>query len=155
MYIILFILTLNFKVSEMSCESSISCSEIRSRLQSLKRAPWHVLSGRELSDLTGVSLQVLANWRVRGKGPKPCPAGAYRGHRCYYRVSAIDAWLCELEGVMREEWEITADWLMQQYIFPVPLQCEERTWRVVEQLCRWNIYPETHRPRVKSAVQWI
>jgi hypothetical protein len=131
----------------MSCESEIDVNSTRFRLQEMRRAPWHVLSARELAHLLGVSLQVLANWRVRAKGPAPSPSSDYPGNRTFYRVSAIDAWLRGLQGECVDEWQVTAEWLMQQYIFPVPLQCEERTWRVVQQLSRWNIFPPLHRKK--------
>jgi hypothetical protein len=131
----------------MSCEESIDPVEVITRLHELNRAPWHALSASELAALLNVSLQVLANWRVRKKGPLPCPSDAYPGNRTFYRVSAIEAWLRWLHGEVVDEWEITAAWLMEQFIFPVPLQCEERTQRVVQQLSRWNIFPAAHRPK--------
>jgi hypothetical protein len=108
----------------------------------MKRIPWDVLSSRELSTLLDVSIQVLANWRIRDTGPAPAPAECFRGNRTYYPVYEIEAWR---RGV--EPWEVVRDWLRERYIFPKPLETEERTWKVARQLQGWNIYPLQHRPR--------
>ncbi len=51
------------------------------------------MPSREVARLLGASLQSLANWRVRGTGPEPEPAGTGRGNRTYYRPDKILAWL--------------------------------------------------------------
>ena len=39
------------------------------------RPPWHVVSSRELAKTFGVTLQTIANWRVRDVGPPPVAKG--------------------------------------------------------------------------------
>lgn len=109
-------------------------------LQSL--TPWDTLSSRQLAALLRVSIQVLANWRMRDTGPKPAPANCFRGNRTYYPVYEVEAWLCGIEP-----WEVMRDWLRERYIFPEPLTTAERTWKVACRLQRWQIHPLTHKPK--------
>ena len=104
--------------------------------------PWDVLSSRELAKLLGVSIQVLANWRIRDRGPVPAPAECFRGNRTYYPVFEIEAWQ---RGV--EPWEVLSEWLRKRFIFKLPLETEDRTWRAIEQLQDTGVYPLKHRPR--------
>ena len=104
--------------------------------------PWDVLSSRELAKLLGVSIQVLANWRIRDRGPVPAPAECFRGNRTYYPVFEIEAWQ---RGV--EPWEVLCDWLRKRFIFEQPLDTEERTWGAIKQLQDTDVYPLKHRPR--------
>lgn len=106
------------------------------------RVPWDVVSSRELAELIGVNLQVLANWRSRGKGPAPAPAECFRGKSAYYPVCNVVAWRLDIEP-----WEVAAQWLRERFIFPKPLETEERTWRIIEQQQGWGIYPLAHYPR--------
>ncbi|WP_411817379.1 hypothetical protein [Hyphococcus sp. DH-69] len=115
------------------------------QLAKLKRAPWDVVSSMELADLTGLSIQVLANWRIRKKGPSPVPRAKYRGNKTYYRVFEVERWLRDLP--VTQGWRVVAEWLMQKYYFPDPLRDEGRTWRVVDQLIGWKIWPLAHHPR--------
>jgi len=132
-------------VSEVSCESKIETACVLLRLTELKRPPWDVLSSTELADILGLSFQVLANWRIRNKGPRPEPRQNFRGNRTYYRVYEIERWLGGLEN--SDGWRVVAKWLMEKYFFPEPLQDEQRTWSVAEQLCGWKIWPVAHKPR--------
>ena len=107
----------------------------------LELTPWDVLSSRELAALLGVSIQVLANWRIRDTGPAPAPAERFRGNRTYYPVCEVEAW-----SRCIEPWEVVRDWLTVRFIFPKYLETEERTWKVARQLQGWNLYPLQHRP---------
>lgn len=70
--------------------------------------PWRPISSRRLSQLLGVSLQVLANWRVRGTGPEAEPKGRGKGNKIFYRPDKVIEWL---EDGRRTYWEIDAQWL--------------------------------------------
>lgn len=108
----------------------------------VQRVPWDVVSSRELAEWLGVNMQVLANWRLRGKGPTPAPAGCFRGKSIYYPIFNVEAWK---NGV--EPWEAAANWLRERFIFPKPLETEERTWRIIKQQQGWGIYPLAYSPR--------
>lgn len=123
-------------------ECADSIFEASPRLADLKRAPWDVLSSRELAGLLGVSIQVLANWRIRGHGPAPAPAECYRGNRTYYPVYEIEAWLEEIEP-----WRAVQKWLQGRFHFPTPIETEERTWRMATKIRGDRIHRLQHRPR--------
>lgn len=75
--------------------------------------PWKMMSSRELSQLLGVSLQVLANWRVRDAGPSPAPRRRGGGNRIFYRRSAVMEWLSGVAGQPQPEWMHVRDWLVR------------------------------------------
>ena len=127
----------------MSSETTINNEKASAAIASMKRAPWDVLSSVELADLLGVSLQVLANWRVRGSGPAPAPSKCFRGNRTYYPIFSVISWM---KG--GENWHAVRDWLHEKYIFPKPLTTEEATWAVVRQHLRLKICPLHHKPRI-------
>lgn len=70
--------------------------------------PWHPLPSREVGRLLGVSLQTLANWRVRNSGPEPEPMQMGKGNRIHYRPDKVLAFVDELS---RSYWEFSACWL--------------------------------------------
>lgn len=72
--------------------------------------PWRPISSRELAQVLGVSLQSLANWRVRKTGPEPEPMRRGRGNKIYYRPDKVLSWLLE----DRESWEFSRDWLLNR-----------------------------------------
>lgn len=88
-------------------------SHILEEFSSSAIAPWKLVSSRELSRRLGVSVQALANWRIRGCGP--ASIGLQRGHgnRIFYRRSAVIAWLAALNGQGQEEWAYSRDWLVR------------------------------------------
>lgn len=131
----------------MSVECQIDISSARRRLAELNRVPWDVLASIELAQLLGVSLQVLSNWRVRKKGPESLPAGTFRRNRTFYWMFEIERWLRSLEGKELQTWEIVAQWLRNRYHFLKPLETEDRTWRVAEQLRGYGVWPLKHKPR--------
>lgn len=76
-----------------------------------RRPTWSVISSRELSDVLGVSLQSINNWKMRGFLPEPlsskhCPPG----NKNYWRISAVKVWL---EGGSEEEihWAWVKKWI--------------------------------------------
>lgn len=57
------------------------------------RPSWCVITSRELSDVFGVSLQTINNWKMRNILPPPLPKSRLlRGQKNYYRISTIRAW---------------------------------------------------------------
>lgn len=75
--------------------------------------PWRNMPSRDLAKLLGVSLQVLANWRIRGCGPAPAPHRRGNGNRTVYRRSAVMEWLSGMAGQPQPEWMHVRDWLVR------------------------------------------
>ena len=115
-------------------------------------APWHYVSSCELAGYLSVSPRTLATWRFRRCGPNPERARKFKRRSAYYKVAEVLAWQRSRGGESILPWQVIAEWLQSRYIFPHPLQTEEQTQRVVEQLERWNIFPQKHKPRRRIAV---
>lgn len=140
----------------MSAESQIDVPSALCRLQNLVRLPWDVLSSVELADLLCVSLQVLANWRVRHKRPHPVAAGHFRGNRTYYRIDEVTAWLHSEEGRSVAPWQVVAQWLQQQFCtLPLPANEEGNVWAMAEQIDRLGAWPRPHRARWALSIRPI
>jgi hypothetical protein len=73
--------------------------------------PWRLIPSRDVAKLLGVSLQVLANWRVRGSGPPYDATVRGRGNKIFYRVADVLAWAAQQRGEQVEGWEICRDWI--------------------------------------------
>lgn len=73
-----------------------------------KNPPWRPIPSRAVAPLLGVSLQTLANWRVRNCGPSYASHLKGKGNRAYYKPADILSWL---EDDAVEPWEINCDWL--------------------------------------------
>lgn len=71
---------------------------------------WRPIPSRKLANLLNVSLQSLANWRVRETGPDFDPHVKGKGNRTFYRPDKVLSWL---SGGAREPWEFCRDWLMK------------------------------------------
>jgi hypothetical protein len=71
-----------------------------------RRPTWSVVTSPELARALGVSLQTLANWRLRGILPPPEPRKRGGGNKNRYRISRIRAWLEN-----RPEEDIHWEWL--------------------------------------------
>jgi hypothetical protein len=83
-------------------------------IEELLRAPeppWRPMPSRRLAAILGVSLQSLANWRVRGNGPEPEPKVRGKGNRTFYRPDVVMAWLA---STGQEPWEFSRDWLARR-----------------------------------------
>ncbi|MGQ7794700.1 hypothetical protein ACUN0C_20105 [Faunimonas sp. B44] len=68
--------------------------------------PWRPIRSRKLAAILDVSLQSLANWRVRGTGPEPEPMRRGNGNRTFYKPEKVMAWLSG-----REPWQHSYEWL--------------------------------------------
>lgn len=69
--------------------------------------PWRLTRSRDLAKLLGVSLQSLANWRVRETGPTPALRPRRGGNKTYYRLDDAAAWASNGRFA---SWEINRDW---------------------------------------------
>lgn len=82
-------------------------------LLSSSSPPWRSISSRTLARVLGVSLQTLANWRVRDAGP---PCEGYRrgaGNKVFYRPDKVMTWLKAQVGATSEPWEHSFAWLVK------------------------------------------
>src|SRR4051794_40822830 len=79
--------------------------------------PWRPIPSRKLANLLGVSLQVLANWRVRGTGPEPEPMQRGKGNRIFYRPDKVLAWLCPDDAPF---WQQSGYWLAHRGLIGEP-----------------------------------
>ena len=131
----------------MSAETRIDLAAAQSRLQGVDRLPWDAVSTRELAEILQVSVQVLANWRVRGKGPRALPHGHYRGNKTFYRIFEVQSWLSSESGCPRQGWEVIADWLRQQFCrLPESAADQEAVWRMAEAVDALNAWPKRFHP---------
>lgn len=71
------------------------------------RATWSYVSSRELSEIMGVSLQSINNWKMRYLLPEPVTS--FKGNKNYYKISAIRAMLED-----RSEDDIHWEWIRQK-----------------------------------------
>lgn len=98
--------------------------------------PWKGVSSRAMARRLGVSLQVLANWRVRDVGPEHERAPRGRGNKMLYRPDMVAAWLAD--GTP-QPWEFTADWLQRRGMSP-PTWTEASTRQVVARLEALDVF---------------
>ncbi|MFY0311600.1 helix-turn-helix domain-containing protein [Leisingera sp. D0M16] len=86
---------------------------------------WRPLTSRELSKALGISVQVLANWRVRDQGPPSRPAPRGKGNRRLYRMDEVLAWLTG-----RPAWVFARSWLATRGLAPGDCGEEDVDWVV-------------------------
>ena len=79
--------------------------------------------------MLGVSLQSLANWRVRGTGPEPEDYLKGQGNRTYYRPDEVLSWLTDRT---REPWEFSRDWLAKRGLETEPASRAATEWLIAE-----------------------
>ena len=94
-------------------------------VRNFKAPLWRPISSRQLAALLGVSLQSLANWRVRGYGPPYLPHITGTGNKIYYRPDEVLAWL---SGGTVEPWEFVRDWLAERDLQGTPATQESTKW---------------------------
>jgi hypothetical protein len=115
-----------------------------------ERPPWHAMSVREVAEALGVSTQALANWRIRGRGPRPLPAELFRGNRTFYAVHEV---LNALAQEPSEGWLQCRAFLSRQGLVKAGTSYEE-----LLELLRFydagGVWPHRHRPR-RSLVDLI
>ena len=109
------------------------------------RPPWHAVSSLELAAALGVSLQTIANWRIRNVGPAPIVKGLFRGNRSYYTAETVLTWLSNLQGRPRDGWTFSRDFLLQ--IFPsVATATEGEIRALMATLEDGNVFPHRWIP---------
>ncbi|MCS5596728.1 MAG: helix-turn-helix domain-containing protein [Alphaproteobacteria bacterium] len=79
-----------------------------------KRPVWCTVTSRELSEILGVSLQTINNWKMRSILPECEPSENHKGNVNRYKISKIRAWL-EGKSSDQVEWE----WI-DKFIKPEP-----------------------------------
>jgi hypothetical protein len=93
-----------------TCSVLLTVAEKQAALERFIAAPgppWQPIPSREVKKLLNVSLQSLANWRIRGSGPPSEPMEKGLGNKIFYRPDRVMAWL----SGTRLWWEYSADWL--------------------------------------------
>lgn len=70
--------------------------------------PWRSVPTSTIAGMLGVSLQVMANWRVRNSGPPTTVRRKGAGHKTFYRLDEAAVWASD--GIL-VPWEISRDWL--------------------------------------------
>lgn len=73
--------------------------------------PWRPITSRALAKVLGVSLQSLANWRVRECGPEAEPWKKGKGNRTFYRPDKVLSWIGDGQ---QEPWEFCRLWLQNR-----------------------------------------
>jgi len=109
----------------------MSClSQLRSAPQLLieialtnRHPPWLQFTGRETARFLDVSVQVLANWRVRDQGPPYSHASRGKGNKCLYRLSDVIEWLTG-----RPAWLFDRDWLVRHGLAPIDADQDYVDW---------------------------
>lgn len=84
---------------------------------------WRPVTTVELANLLGVSVQSLANWRVRGNGPPSILSR--RGKRRLYRLDEALEWATGTPA-----WKICRAWLVKRGLVPPGAQKEDIQWVV-------------------------
>ncbi len=112
--------------------------------------PWHAMSVREVAEALGVSIQVLANWRIRGRGPKPLPAELFRGNRTFYAVHEV---------VNARAQELSDGWLQcRAFVSRQGLAKADASYEELIGVLRFydagEVWPHRHRPK-RSLVDLI
>lgn len=88
-----------------------------------QQPPWLPSTGRETARFLNVSVQVLANWRVRDQGPPYTHASKGIGNKCFYRLSDVLEWLTG-----RPAWLFDKDWLVQRGLVPGDAEQDYVDW---------------------------
>lgn len=84
---------------------------------------WRLQSSRQMAHHLGVSIQTLANWRVREQGPRYTYAARGKGNKCLYRLSDVLEWLSG-----RPSWEFEGEWLAYRGLGPEELDRDYIEW---------------------------
>lgn len=84
---------------------------------------WRAVTSRQMANLLGVTVQTLANWRVREQGPRYSFAPKGKGNKCLYRLSEVLEWLSG-----RPSWEIEGEWLAYRGLGPEDPEREYVEW---------------------------
>lgn len=83
--------------------------------------PWCALTPRQLADLTGWTVQSLANWRYRNNGPRFTQSK--RSRACSYRPCDVLEWMTGTPA-----WRYNRDWLLKHGLIPEDATEEHVSW---------------------------
>ena len=97
-----------------------TAQELLVSLAEVARRPWRPIPSRQLAKLLGVSIQTLANWRMRETGPSWEPLRRGQGNRIYYRPDKVMAWLSEIAGCPHAPWEFAHAYLVENGLDNLP-----------------------------------
>lgn len=68
---------------------------------------WRLRTSRDLARSLGITIQTLANWRVRDQGPRFESAPKGKGNKRLYRTSEVLEWLSD-----QPSWEFERQWIV-------------------------------------------
>ena len=91
---------------------------------------------RGRSKLLGVSGQTLANWRMRGVGPKPEPATDWKANRNYYKIVEV---LAYFDGSTHTD--IYCDWVRDKFSW-MGTDTVEDCQEAIRELIRLKIFKQ-------------
>jgi len=128
------------KNTETGILNSLAGKDFLTRLEELYEIanpfPWQVITRRQLTSAIGIHTQTMANWDIRGKGPKPTPKGTWKQNKCYYPIANVIAWLDQ-----KPIWEIYQGWLETE----CPTQdvaSQSQCHSLIEQLIQTRAYKQ-------------
>ena len=83
--------------------------------------PWRELTPKQLADLTGITVQSLANWRYRNNGPRFMQRK--RSRACLYRPCDVLEWLSAVPA-----WQHCKSWLLERGLIPPDASEDHIEW---------------------------
>lgn len=92
-------------------ELTLNLAPLRETLLDRTTPIWRPLSTVEFARLTGISVQTLSNWRMRGNGPPFFHEGKAR--RCMYRPHDLLGWLTGSPS-----WHFIRAWAVRRGLAP-------------------------------------
>lgn len=128
------------KNTEADILNSLAGKDFLSRLEELygitNPFPWQVLTRRQLTSAIGIHTQTMANWEIRGKGPKSTPRGTWKQNKSYYPIANVIAWLDQ-----KPSWEVYQNWLETECPSQ-DVQSQSHCQSLIEQLIATNTYKQ-------------
>lgn len=118
-------------------KNSLDSQTLMQRLAELgykEVVPYHVISGPELASVLDVSSQTLANWRMRGVGPKPEPAEDWKANRNHYKVANVLAYFTSSTPT-----DIYCDWIRNRFPW-MKTETVEDCETAIRELIRMDIF---------------
>jgi hypothetical protein len=103
--------------------------------------PWRPIPSRAAARMLGISLQSLANWRMRDLGPKPEPWKKGGGNRVYYRPDRLVEWL---SGGRFSGWEFSGRWLQVKGMIPSEAIKPDLVRATIEGMESLDLFPPVH-----------
>lgn len=101
--------------------------------------PWRPIPSRAAADMLGVSLNALAQWRMRRVGARCEPWVPGRGNRVYYRPDRLAEWL---SAGRCAEWQFSGWWLQRNGLIPGGALEKELVEAVIGSMESLQLFPE-------------